>query len=80
MSKSLVNSFNNLPRLVQILLLLIPFVNWVTEIVIRWSAFLQSKDVITLVAAILVTIFGVVVGWVDIIWCLLFKHLIFAKG
>ena len=30
-------SFNSLPRLVQIILLFIPFVNWVVEILVRWS-------------------------------------------
>ena len=29
--------FNKLPRLVQIILLLIPGVNWAVEIVVRWS-------------------------------------------
>ncbi len=28
--------FNKLPRLVQIILLLIPGVNWVVEIIVRW--------------------------------------------
>ena len=35
--KSLEKRFENLPRLIQILLLFIPFVNWVTEVVVRWS-------------------------------------------
>jgi hypothetical protein len=71
--------FNSLPRLVQILLLLIPGVNWVVEIVVRWSAALTHKDVGHILVALLVTIFGVVVGWLDVIWCLLFKHLVYAK-
>lgn len=70
--------FNKQSRLVQIILLLIPFVNWITEIVVRWSSFLKTKSIITLITAIVVTFFGVIVGWIDLIWCLLFKHLIFA--
>ena len=35
--QSLEKRFENLPRLIQILLLFIPFVNWVTEVVVRWS-------------------------------------------
>lgn len=35
--------FNKQSRLVQILLLLIPGVNWVVEILIRWSAFLHTE-------------------------------------
>ena len=72
--------FNRQSRLVQIILLLIPVVNWVVEIVVRWSAFLKTKSIITLVVAILVTFFGLAFGWLDLIWCLLFKHLIFANA
>lgn len=72
--------FNSLPRLVQIILLLIPGVNQVVEIVIRWSAFSHTKSILTLVVAIIVTFFGFIFGWIDVIWCLLFKHLIFANA
>lgn len=72
--------FNKQSRLVQIILLLIPFVNWVVEICVRWSAYLKTKDTMTLIVALVVTIFGAFVGWIDVIWCLLFKHLIFAKA
>lgn len=50
--------FNKQSRLVQILLLLIPGVNWVVEILIRWSAFLHTKSLVTLLFAILVTFAG----------------------
>lgn len=72
--------FNRQSRLIQIILLLIPGVNWVVEILVRWSAFLKTKSLITLVVAILVTFFGLAFGWLDLIWCLLFKHLIFANA
>ncbi len=77
---SIARGFNKLPRLVQLLLLLIPGVNWITEIVVRWSAFLTTKSLFTLIFAIVVTVAGLVFGWVDLIWVLLFKHLIFAKA
>ena len=77
---SLARGFNRLPRLVQILLLLIPGVNWVVEIVVRWSAFLTTKSLLTLIFAILVTFLGLAFGWIDLVWVLLFKHLIFAKA
>lgn len=66
--------------LIQIILLLIPFVNWVVEILVRWSAYLKTKNTLTLVAAIIVTIFGAFVGWLDIVWLLIFKHLVLAKA
>ena len=73
--------FNSQPRLIQIILLLIPVVNWIVELIVRWSTFVAVKKhkVLHLVVAILVTAFGLIFGWVDLIWCLLFKHLLFAK-
>lgn len=68
--------FNRLPRLVQLLLLLIPGVNWVVEIVVRWGTWLKKRGLIRLVVCLLVTIFGIVFGWIDLIWCLLFKKLL----
>lgn len=57
--------FNKQSRLVQILLLLIPGVNWVVEILIRWSAFLHTKSLVTLLFAILVTFAGFAFGLVE---------------
>lgn len=67
--------------IIQLILLLIPGVNWVVEIAIRWSAYLKTNNVITLAVAILVTIpSGIVIGWIDLVWLLLFGHLLFAKA
>lgn len=74
---SFISSFKKLPRIVQIILLLIPGVNWVTEILVRWSAVIHGGNLINTVVAIIFTIFGIVLGWVDLIWCLLFKKLLF---
>lgn len=73
--------FNKQNRLVQILLLLIPFVNWIVEVLVRWSSVLGAKKVklLNLLAAILVTVLGLAWGWIDVIWCLLFKRLTFTK-
>ena len=57
--------FNRQSRLVQIILLLIPVVNWVVEIIVRWR----------LVICIVVTFLGLFVGWIDCIWVLVTKHL-----
>lgn len=74
------NWFNKQSRLVQILLLLIPFVNWLTELIVRWDSFLKKGGLLRLVLAIVVT-FGVgfILGWVDLIWVILYNHLILAK-
>ena len=67
-------------KLMQILLLLIPGLNWVVEICIRWSAFLSRPRLLTLVFAIVATVSLGVFGRVDLVWLLLFDHLIFAKA
>lgn len=71
--------FQQLPRLVQFLLLLIPVVNWITEIVVRLSALLAKPDL----RNILGFIFGLIIpvfGWLDLVWVLLFKHLVLCKA
>ena len=68
--------FNKQSRLVQLLLLLIPGVNWVTEVVVRWSTWLKKPNLVRLAVSIIVTLFGAVFGWVDLVWVLLFKKLL----
>lgn len=71
--------FNSLSRLVQIILLLVPGVNWIMELGVRWSHFVEKKGLFSLLLAILTIPGGVLFGWLDVIWCLLFKHLLFAR-
>lgn len=74
---SLNSGFKSLPRLVQIILLLIPGVNWLTEILVRGSAALHGKatlQLVVLIFAILPT--GILLGWIDLFSCLLQKKLI----
>ena len=67
--------------LIQLILLLIPGVNWVVEVLIRWSAWLKTKSLLTLIFAILVTIpSGIAIGILDFIWLIIFRHLLFAKA
>lgn len=75
----LYKDFGKLSKLVKIILLLIPFVNWITEVVVRWSSALHTKNTIQTVIALLVTIFGIVFGWIDLIWILLFDRLTFTN-
>ena len=72
-------AFNKQSRLVQILLLLIPGVNWVTEVLVRWSVALRTKGLLHILLAVLVTIGGLAFGWLDLVWVLLFNHLVLAK-
>ncbi|MDE7439612.1 MAG: hypothetical protein K2N23_03805 [Clostridia bacterium] len=69
--------FHKQNKLVQVLLLLIPFVNYITEILVRWSAFLKKGGVLRLIVCIIVTIpTGIIIGWLDAIWTLLFNKLL----
>lgn len=69
--------FHSQNKLIQVILLLIPVVNWIVEILVRWSAVLKKGGVLRIVVAIIVTIpSGVVIGWLDAIWTLLFNKLI----
>lgn len=71
--------FNSLPRLVQIILLLIPGVNWVVEVIVRVSAVIQKPTGGNILGLIFGVFIPVISGWIDLIWCLLFKHLVLAK-
>lgn len=71
--------FEKQSRLVQLILLLIPGVNWVIEVLVRWSHALRKGSLFKYIIAIVVTFTGFVFGWVDLVWCLLFKHMIFCK-
>ena len=74
--------FFDLPRIVQIILLIIPVLGWVVELIIRWSAVFEKFTILNLVAALVYTFFGwgIVLQIVDIIWILLFKHLFLTKA
>ena len=68
--------FNKQSRLVQLILLLIPVVNWVVELVVRWSTFLQKGGLIRLIVCLVVTFGGgLILGYIDLVWVLLFKKL-----
>lgn len=71
--------FNKQSRLVQILLLLIPGVNWITEIVVRLTGMIEKPTLTNIIGFIVVIVFGLVAGWVDLVWVLLFNHLLLCK-
>ncbi len=71
--------FNRQSRILQIILLLIPGVNWITEIFVRVTALFQKPSLRNLLGFILALVVGFAFGWVDLIWVLLFNHLILCK-
>ncbi|MBR3890856.1 MAG: hypothetical protein IKJ30_02130 [Bacilli bacterium] len=73
--------FNKQSRLIQVILLVIPFVGWFVELGVRLSVALRTKDIIH----ILVFVLFLLVGWgwilnlIDLIYLVLKGHLILAK-
>ena len=68
--------FHKQNKLIQVLLLILPIINWFVEILVRWSAFLTKGGAVRLIVSLIVTILGVVIGWLDAIWTLIFNKLI----
>ena len=72
--------FNSQSLLLKVILLLIPFVGWVVELLVRLSKFLDKKDTLSLVVLLLFVFVGW--GWflnlVDVIYLCLTGHLILA--
>ena len=71
--------FNSQSRLIQLILLLIPGVNWIVEIFVRVTAVLQKPTKNNLLGLIFGVLIPVLFGWVDFVWVLLFNHLCLAK-
>lgn len=67
--------FRKLSRLVQIILLLIPGVNFVTGLLVRISAVLRKSNLVNVLGLVLLICSVGFLGWLDIIWVLLKKDL-----
>ena len=64
--------FNKQSQLVKVLLLLIPGVNWVVELLIRWPQYLKKNSIVRLVLAIIATVpTGIAIGIIDAIMVIL---------
>lgn len=64
--------FNQQSLLVKLLLLIIPGVNYVVEILLRWGQWSKKQSVIRLVLAIIATVpTGIALGFIDFIVVLL---------
>ena len=65
--------------LVQILLLLIPIVNWLTEIRIRGTIFMREKSLFHLMFVLSAIFSFGFLGWIDLICLLVFNRLLFVR-
>lgn len=72
--------FNKQSTLLKVILLIIPFVGWVVELLVRTSVAVTKKDAVSIVVLVLF----VVIGWawilcvVDLIYLIVKGHLILA--
>jgi len=71
--------FNKQNRFVKILLLLIPFVNWVFEIGCRFEVCNKTKKPLHIFLFIFVIITVMAFGWIDLICVIFTNHLIAAE-
>jgi len=71
--------FKKQSNIVQFILLIIPFVGWLCEVIIRWSVALKDGGVLNIVIALVYTFLGWAwfLGLIDAILCLLDKGLLF---
>lgn len=72
--------FNSQDRLIQVILLIIPFVGWVVELLVRLSIMLRTKKTEHVVVLILFVVFGWtwILCLIDLIYLALNGHLILA--
>ena len=68
--------FNKQSNIVRGILLIVPFVGWVFELVIRWSAYSKNNSTNNLVMGILVIFFGGFIGLIDGILTLIGNNMI----
>lgn len=72
--------FNKQSRLVQVILLIIPFLGWVVELLVRLSVALHKKDAVSVIVLLLFIFLGW--GWIlnliDLIYLIFNGHLILA--
>jgi len=63
--------FGKQTKLIKFLLLIIPFVGWVCEILIRVSATIRKQSLLNIVGLIVFIIGGLVFAYVDIVYVLI---------
>lgn len=75
----MLKKFYDLSRLVQILLLAIPFFNFVLELIIRISSMIKKPSLSNLIGLILALIGNVFFAYVDLVFLVMSKGLILVE-
>jgi len=63
--------FKGQSKLIKVILLVIPFVGWICEILIRLSALLRKQSTVNIVGFILFLIGGIIFAYVDLIFVII---------
>ncbi len=71
--------FKGLNRIVQLILLIIPLVNFIIELLVRLSVLLRKSDAVSIVMLILVFVTGGLLGFVDFFVTLFTGNLLLAE-
>ena len=72
--------FRKRNKFIRILLLIIPVINWIVELLVRWSSYLKKGGIRIFILCIFVTLpTGIIIGWLDLIWTLFANRLIADK-
>lgn len=72
--------FNKQSTLLKVILLIIPFVGWIVELLVRLSVALNKKDVVSIVVLVLFLVFGWtwILCVIDLVYLIVKGHLILA--
>ncbi len=72
--------FNKQSTLLKVILLILPFVGWVVEVLVRLSVMLRTKSLVHIVVFLLFLLvgWGWFLGVIDLIYLVLKGHLILA--
>ena len=73
--------FNKQSTLLKVILLILPFVGWVMEILVRLSVMLRTKSIVHIVVFVVFVVvgWGWILGLVDLIYMIFTGHLILAE-
>ncbi len=72
----MITAFKRLPKVLQVILLLFPGINWIVELILRFGRALEKFNLVNLLVAILCLPFGVIIGWIDMVLVIFSDHLL----
>ena len=65
--------FNKQSKVLRIILMIIPFVNWIIDLVIRIEALIKKQSTTNIIGLILVVVVGYIFAFIDLIMVIINK-------